>query len=396
MFFSIDHIFSQDFPCHWALGMFCVSTDQGWKQTRRLGIDLLYKGYADQDLLEPLLEQIISQGEPGLTGNFCVIAVCDGSLQIQTDRYRGFPIYIGQHNINNLVPQDHVVWTDQLITVDRDLDVIQTKFNLIGKIDTAELDFHEAQDQVHDILCQRTQQLLKHNTRPLKVFLSGGIDTMLIYSYLKAAGAEFELLNYEHFEHDYFWRNNSDKITDHWGYKQTHHWQHPCIIASGATGDEFTLRIPSTANLYLLYHNTSIPELLKFNRFYHNRNYFNLSKHIKVFDQQIKPNGTLQQLHYDLCNIIVNDWQHWHLGNTLHWTPLKDLEISKIIMRLPLIDIKNQIMDSTFSRSLIERNLPGANEFISDQKIAGPSAGPELKNLNALFGDSMGNLPKML
>ena len=121
-----------------------------------------------------------------------------------------------------------------------------------------------------------------------------------------------------------------------------------------------------------------------------------MSKHIKVFDQQIKPNGTLQQLHYDLCNIIVNDWQHWHLGNTLHWTPFKDLEISKIIMRLPLIDIKNQIMDSTFSRSLIERNLPGANEFISDQKIAGPSAGPELKNLNALFGDSMGNLPKML
>jgi hypothetical protein len=50
-------------------------------------------------------------------------------------------------------------------------------------------------------------------------------------------------------------------------------------------------------------------------------------------------------------------------------------------MRLPLIDAKNQIMDSTFSQALIERNVPGATEFISDQK----NAGPALKNLNRLF-----------
>jgi hypothetical protein len=125
-----------------------------------------------------------------------------------------------------------VAWTDSLITMDRDFDVIEHKFDVIGNIDTTELDFHQALDQVHDILTHRTQQFLSHNTLPLKIFLSGGVDTMLVYSYLKAAGAEFELVDYEHLEHDYFWRANSDKITNYWGYKQTHHWREACVLAS--------------------------------------------------------------------------------------------------------------------------------------------------------------------
>jgi hypothetical protein len=152
-------------------------------------------------------------------------------------------------------------------------------------------------------------------------------------------------------------------------------------LASGAPGDEFTLRSPTTANLYLLNHNTSIPELLQLDQPYLHGDYFSLPKHIKVFDQQVKSTKEVSQLHYELCNIVVNDWQHWHLGNTIHWTPLRDLEIFKIIMRLPLQDAKNQIMNSIFSQSLIERNVPGATEFLSDVK----NTGAVLKNLGGLF-----------
>jgi hypothetical protein len=65
----------------------------------------------------------------------------------------------------------------------------------------------------------------------------------------------------------------------------------------------------------------------------------------------------------------------------MHWTPLRDLEIFKIIMRLPLQDAKNQIMNSIFSQALIERNVPGATEFLSDVK----NTGAVLKNLGGLF-----------
>jgi hypothetical protein len=280
------------------------------------------------------------------------------------------------------VATDRTAWTDSLITVHRDLEVTENKFDVIGNIDATEIDFYTALDLVHDRLLNRTQQFLNQNSLPIRVFLSGGVDTMLVYSYLKAAGAEFELVDYDHFEHDYFWRANSDKITKYWGYQQTHHWKNPCVLASGAPGDEFMLRSPTTANTYLLYHNTSIPEILnKSAQEYLHRAYFSLPKHLKLFSQQSQSNKLLEKLHYELCNINVNDWQHWHLGNTLHWTPLRDLEIFKIIMRLPMENAIDQIMDSTFSQALIERNVPGANDFISDQK----NSGPALKNLNRMF-----------
>jgi hypothetical protein len=213
------------------------------------------------------------------------------------------------------------------------------------------------------------------------VFLSGGVDTMLVYSYLAAAGADFELIDYEHLEHDRFWRSNSHHLIEYWGYQQTHHWKTPCVLSSGAPGDEFMLRSPVTANSYLLYHDVSIIDLLRdSDQAYLHREYFSLPKHIKLFNQQSKPTGSLQKLHQDLCNILVNDWQHWHLGNTLHWTPLRDLDIFKIMMRLPLEDCIDQIMDSRFSRALIERNVTGATDFISDQK----NHGPALKNLNRM------------
>jgi hypothetical protein len=379
MFFHIDHTFNSDFPDHWTLGMFCVSTDSGWNRALIFGMDILYKGYADSAPLDSILEQIITQSSPRLTGNFCVMAVCDGSLQIQTDRYRSFPIYIGQHTINNLVPQDRTAWTDSLITVHRDLEVTEHKFDVIGNIDVDDIPFTHALDQVHDLLTHKTQQFLNHNTLPLKVFLSGGVDTMLVYSYLVATGAEFELLEYDHVEHDYFWRANSHLLTKHWAYTQTHHWREPCVLASGTPGDEFMLRNPASGDFYLRHQGTSLNAQIRRTHMQHD--YVHLEKNQQSMNNQPAVLPTQKELYRHLCDVMVNDWQHWHLGNTLHWTPLRDLDILKIIMRLPLNHVIDQITDNKFSQSLIERNLPGGSSFLSTQK----NTGPVLKNLNGLF-----------
>ena len=353
----------------------------GWEITHRLGVKILYKGYADSAALYTLLEDIICQRTPELLGNFCVIAQVDGSLQIQTDLYRSFPIYIGDHEINNLVRTDHVAWSDSLITVDRDFGVIEDKFNVIGDIDTTELSLDQALDQVHDILTIKTIKFLSHTQLPLKVFLSGGVDTMLVYSYLVAAGAAFELLDYDHLEHDYFWRNNSHLLTENWGYQQTHHWKTPCILASGTPGDEFMLRNPVSADFYLRHSGITLSQLIHPEHMQHD--YIKLEKNQQKLNNQPPLLPTQHNLHQYLCNIITNDWQHWHLGNTLHWTPLRDLNIFKIIMRLPLKDAVEQIVDNKFSRLLIERNLPGGSRLLSKQK----NTGPVLKNLNGLFNE---------
>jgi len=382
MFFHISKRPQENYPCQWQLGSFAISTDNGWKHLVVGNVQILYKGYADVGPMESLLGQVIFQSSPHLTGNFCALIVVHDTLTIQTDRYRGFPIYIDDTGISNLIATDRTAWTDSLITVHADLAVTETKFDMIGAIDIDPVNFQQAQDKIHDILTCKTEQFLSHNTVPIRSFLSGGVDTLLVYSYLKAAGAEFELIDYNHVDHDYFWRSNTQHLNKFWGYHQTHHWRQPCVLASGAPGDEFMLRSPTTANLYLLYHNTSIPKLLDQHTSCLHHTYFSLSKHQKLFDSQKSPSGSTEQLHHGLCDIVANDWQHWHLGETLHWTPLRDLEIFKILMRLSVPDAIDQIMDSSLSRALIERNVPGATELISDQK----NTEPILKNLNRLFG----------
>ena len=379
MFFHISQQPQENYPCQWQLGDFAVSTDSGWKQFTVGPVQILYKGYADAGPLEALLGQVMFQSTPQLTGNFCALVVVHDTLTIQSDRYRGFPIYIDNNSVNNLTATDRTAWTDSLITVHADLAVTENKFDVIGSIDTSELSFQQAQDQVHDILTYKTQQFLKHNNLPLKVFLSGGVDTMLMYSYLCAAGAEFELLDNFHFDHDYFWRANSDKISQYWAYNQTHHWRDSCVLLSGTPGDEFMLRNPVTGNQYLQQAGTSIDQLVKPHHMQHD--YIKQEKNQQKLKETIQLAGTQEQLHHNLCNIMVNDWQHWHLGNTLHWTPLRDLEILKIIMRLPLDHAAEQILNSGFSTALIERNMPGTSELISDQK----NTGPMLKKLNKLF-----------
>jgi hypothetical protein len=166
------------------------------------------------------------------------------------------------------------------------------------------------------------------------------------------AGADFELIGYDHVDHDYFYRENSHLIKNFWGYSQIHHWQQPCVLTSGAPGDEFMLRSPTTANLFLLRNNTGIPYLLeKYPNCLHHP-YFSQEKHTKLFESQ--QSAAQDASDWALCNIVANDWQHWHLGNTLTWTPLRDLEIFKILLRLPLTHAIDQIMNSEFSCRLIE------------------------------------------
>jgi hypothetical protein len=369
MFFNIGHTPLENYPCHWQLGSFCVSTDQGWKLTTQNSKQILYKGYADSAPLDQLMEQIMFQTEPRLTGNFCAMVLVNDTIVIQTDRYRSFPIYVGT-GVNNLVPTAHTAWADSLISVHADLTVTENKFDAIGQIDSSPLSPDQALEKISSILDQKTISFVKHNQLPVRVFLSGGVDSMLVYSLLKKHTDRFEMIKCSHVDYDYFWLKNSGDITQHWGYKQIHHWNDPCVLTSGTPGDEFMLRSPVTADLFLKHHGIKISQMLQEEKWKNclHYDYFSKSKHIEIFDNQQAPAQSLEQMQHSLCNIVVNDWQHWHLGNTITWTPLRDLEIFKIMLRLPTDYLMAQIMNSEFSIQLIEQNCPGLSAAISDSK----------------------------
>jgi hypothetical protein len=133
------------------------------------------------------------------------------------------------------------------------------------------------------------------------------------------------------------------------------------------------LRSPTTANQYLLKNGTSIPQLLMTNPDCLHYAYF--SKHLALFEGQQSATAP------ELCNSVVNDWQHWHLGHTLTWTPFRDLELFKLFLALPYEQAVAQIMNSEVSQELIERNVPGLTGVLSEQK----NTGNFMKNLRVLL-----------
>ena len=386
MFFSIASEHKNNFSYFYELGPFRVSTDAGWNFFRIGQYHCLYKGYTDSNSIVPLLDEIIHQTEPGLLGNFCVL-VYDaeiGTLKIKTDRYRSFPIYHDDDEVTNLLKKENTVWADSLIEINPDLGIVETKFNIIGAIDTTPLAVDQVVEKVNAILEEKTQNFIKYTDIPIKTFLSGGVDSLLVYSYLQRYTDKFELVKCQHIDYDEFWLKNSGTLKSYWAYSQIHHWNDPCILTSGAPGDEFMLRSPTTINMFVRHYNKSVLDLIElppWNASLH-YTYFNRNKNLEGFAQPADSTLSKEQLFWEMCNIVVNDWQHWHLGNTLTWTPLRDLEIFKLFLRLPVDESWGQIFDSEISKKLIEKNKPGLTQLISDQK----NSGNPLKNLCEFYG----------
>jgi hypothetical protein len=374
MFFSIAPTPQDNFSYFYQLGPFAVSTDAGWHVLQVNQYSCVYKGYVDTDTIISAMDQIIHQSEPKLLGNFCVLAynLHTGTLEIKTDRYRSFPIYFQDgHEVTNLKHLSQTAWTDSLIKIQQDFQIQESKFDLIGQFDTDPITADEIVEEIHYRLSEKTKNFIAFNSLSIRTFLSGGVDSLLVYSYLQRFTKDFELVKCNIIEYDKFWLQNSGFLSEFWAYSQIHHWIEPCVLTSGAPGDEFMLRSPVTADLFLKYHNLQITDLLTQKNWLHN-DYFNKKKHIDLFQQQ-NADKTLsqEQFYWQLCNAILNDWQHWHLGNTLTWTPLRDLEIFKLMLRLPISTAIAQIMDSELSRQLIEKNSVGLTRLISDQKNSG-------------------------
>ena len=377
MFFSIAQQHKDNFSNFYELGSFKVSTDAGWHTIRMGQYQCLYKGYVDTAKIISAMDQIIHQVEPELLGNFCVLVYSSNTqtLSIKSDKYRSFPIYIESGSeVTNLISSSHTAWTDSLIEINPDMTVNETKFDAIGPIDTTYTTVDEVVEKINAILETKTQQFISNNNLPIKAHLSGGVDSLLVYSYLQRYTIGYEMIKSAHIDYDEFWLKNSGTLKNFWGYSQIHHWNNPCVLTSGAPGDEFMLRSPVTIDLFLKLQDQNMVELLtqpEWQGCLHHT-YFNRPKHHAIFaDNALLPNWDRKQMLWNLCNILVNDWQHWHLGNTLTWTPLRDLEITKLLLRLPVDAALGQIMNSDISCQLIEQNKPGLTGVISDQKNSG-------------------------
>jgi len=379
VFFNINrarHVFGM--TLHFVNHGWCVSTDAGWTTFESFndGVRTLHiaKGYCDTMSLR---DAALHSDPRSLSGNFAVIRITGTRITVLHDRNRGFPLWhLGKENTISNMP-----------CTDREAVKIHSDTTVSATPDTVEIshfdpyyleeavpqnDYEATIEYLLALLKSKAEGLWQFSTAPVKSFISGGLDSMLAYALTKDFS---EPISYTHFERDRFWFKCGNSIQEsHWGYQQIHHWLEPTVLTSGATGDEMFLRGPAAVGMWSAWHATELRPTGYLNTSSYHWHYFSRRKNRKVLDLHwgnkdnlLKEYPTSESLDAQLLNMTVNDYQHWHLGNTLTWTPFKDIRILRAILALPVEDIIGQSVDGTVEKDLIGRLapelLPALNEY---------------------------------
>ena len=355
MFFTLAPTADMRLPFHENMGSTVFSHDSGWQSIDNGWI----KGYHSNS-----------------HGNWTKITQ-NQHIVIEHDCYRSYPLWWDSHQrvLTNLLGQGQPIWADQLVSLVNG-DLLARPVDLYGDIIVDELSMHNAACIVVENLKIKLQNLLaQHTTLPRRLFVTGGIDTALLYALIRNQQVDCEIVTYEHLEYDKFLDLNLHTIKQqHWAYNQIHHWIEPCVLLTGSCGDEFFMRGPTTVAMWAAWHDINLEQILQSSTGYH-RGYFLKPPNIQIFQQHFTQRHEIQQQHptqqhliRQILNVNANDHQHWHLGNTLTWTPFKDLEITKIMLRLSVSDLLDQIVDAKFNKYVIEMLWPQALSLISHTK----------------------------
>jgi len=360
MFFTLSMNCDERLPNHNKLGSYWFSHDDGWENNK----NYWYKGYNYPQLNH---------------GNFLKLTLLsDNDVLLDHDVTRGFPLWWDNQTqtLTNLLGTGTKLWNNKTVRIQdhwlRDSDQNNYFFT-----ESKEISFEQAVDLICENLVAKAQAL-KFDSLNIskKLFLTGGIDTATIYSVLKYVDVDVELIDYEYIKYDSFLNKNLVDLKNyHWGYKQIHHWDYPTLLVSGAFGDEFLMRGPETVSWWAAFNDIDIVKLLKNNSNAYHHSYFLKDKTVSIFNNSWESKLELKSAYKDsiglknqIIDSVSNDYQHWHLGNTLTWTPFKDIELLKICLSLSVDDLTGQILEATLNKSVIKKMYPKALSILSRQK----------------------------
>jgi len=384
MFFKLSNSTDSNYPNNYQLpNSTFFNCDLGWEQSKHNGYTIFFKGYVLEDISQQeLLENITIDPTPKYKGNFFAV-VCDESFTVITHSInRCSPLQYNQNKcVTNLQKDLTPVWADTYLQINDQLAVNKTNFKpYTATYET--IDYNFGLDQLNNILCNAFESFLTKNTRPLKVFLSGGVDTLTLYSYLKSFTKNFEIVDSEYVKYTHFYLKNKGIIKSHWGYKQMHSWgEIPTVLPTGGCGDEYLLRGPTTLAAIAQHYKIDVLELIKQNPNCYHHKYYLKDKNIKCFDRVDIDTSDKKTVVDWILNNLVNDHQHWHIDNTLFFSPFANISIPNIILNMPKENLQDQILDAQINKDLITMINPDDLKLLAKYKNTNSAADPNYISL---------------
>jgi len=339
MFFNIGRDRNNEFPVHVEYAGLCISLDNGWTNDNG----------------------VISKG---LKDNNCVITCKYNKIEITVERRRTFPLFYDDDHISNIINYANEYY------INEDLTVLNNTVTVIKSCEPRQFTDLKLNDtQLFDYLYEYLDDKVTNfeDQAPIKFFPTGGVDTGVIMSFVLKHKIPFELLTAEYKDMDYFTCHSRSRLGKFWAYRNIHHWKDPSILLSGTNGDEMMLRNPHDAYLIGKLHGENILKTLADHNTYHS-DYFLRSKHKPGYNDIDNLVLTPEQAKQHVIDRNYCDYQHWHLGNTLTWTPLNDLTLINIMLNFSYPCVRSQLLDAGISKQLIERNNPDLLKFVSPAK----------------------------
>lgn len=325
-----------------------INFDNGWSQSSAN----LYKGYAS---------------------NHCRIDLLDNGIAVNHSQPRSFPMWFEHGFITNLYPDSgKKAWVRDSLHMNPDGHIVWTPLPLDLSVPAGSIPPQQAQAQIMHLLDHAVTEL---GSTQLKLYCTGGLDTFLLYALLTHHGVEFELLHTEQFEINSFVTHNQPALEHYWSYSshQLHHWNSPAWLATGGCGDEYFLRGPAVIAMLASWHDIDFGTLLDRHpdcyHYYHFKKYQNLWQtswqQKDQFKQQLPTRNSLMD---HVMDNLANDHQHWHLGETMTWTPFKNIEIARILLQCDIEDLIPQFLHGDLTRQIVGKYCPEVLQFVSTYK----------------------------
>jgi hypothetical protein len=180
----------------------------------------------------------------------------------------------------------------------------------------------------------------------------------MLYSLLTRLHVPFELITATHYDQDEFTTCNHEALNYFWNYKQIHHWRDAAWLATGSHGDEYFLRGPEVIAMLTSWHNIDFLKIMQANPNAYHAYYFR--KYETAFKTAWDNRQSFQKqyprielLHAHILDFLINDYQYYHLGNTLTWTPFRNIELVRILLQVPVEELLPQFISAEFSRQIV-------------------------------------------